>query len=243
MFDIVIPSRSRAGNQKTVFNLSEDLWGKITVVVPYEQYTQYRNNLPYEITVIKFNEVDSAGAKRDFILNLKKTDKILLLDDDLTFYKRTEDGKRFPPATKEDTKQMVYEIVKYLDIYVMVGITDKFMSQTRPREHVECHRFNQLLCINRNLLPDPWPKFEVPIGEEHHFHMQLLTRGYKTAVLTEWSKSDKTDAPGGCSEWRNRQNEHDTFVKLVELWPGLVTINNDRLRWNWREAKKRGGIC
>jgi hypothetical protein len=138
---------------------------------------------------------------------------------------------------------MVYEIVKYLDIYVMVGITDKFMSQTRPREHVECHRFNQLLCINRNLLPDPWPKFEVPIGEEHHFHMQLLTRGYKTAVLTEWSKSDKTDAPGGCSEWRNRQNEHDTFVKLVELWPGLVTINNDRLRWNWREAKKRGGIC
>jgi hypothetical protein len=247
MFDIVIPSRSRAYNQKTIHNLSEELWEKITVVVPHTQYTEYKRTLPSDITTIPFEEVDSAGEKRDFILNMKETGKIFLLDDDLTFYCRTLDGKKFPQATKAETKSMMYEISRYLDTYAMVGVTDKFMSQTKPREHMECQRCNQVLCINRDLLPKPWPKFEMAVGEEHHFHLQLLTQGYKTTVLTEWSKSDKTDAPGGCSEWRNAQNIGETFRKLEGLWPGIITINWStspaRFRCNWQEAKRRGGIC
>jgi hypothetical protein len=72
-----------------------------------------------------------------------------------------------------------------------------------------------------------------------------LTRGFKTVILTEWSKTDKSNAPGGCSDWRDDVYMREVHQKLVELWPGIVsiTMNPNRARYNWMEAKKRGGIA
>jgi hypothetical protein len=247
MFDtlqIMIPSRSRSQYVRTIYHLSENLWPSITIVVPPEQYKSYRADIPMEIEILEF---DGAGiaAKREFILHLNHTGKVIMLDDDLKFYKRTEDGARFPGTFHLQTEQMIGEIVDFLDCYPMVGLTDKFMSQTRPRGYVECHRFNQVLGFNRDLLPKPWPQFRVPHDEEHDVHLQLLTRGCKTAVLTEWSKADKADAPGGCNDWRNADILKYTHEKLIELWPGIVSIDSSKgkpkARYNWQRAKEIGG--
>lgn len=243
---IVIPSRSRPHSQKTVAHLSDNLWSAIKVVVPHDQEKEYRYHLPVDVEVIPFHESDGVGHKREFILHLKPTGKLIMLDDDLRFYRRTPDGDKFPPTSKAETERMITEIAHYLDSYAMVGLTDKFMSQTKPRAFVECQRFNQVLGFNRDLLPQPWPKFRMPHDEEHDVHLQLLTRGIKTAVITEWSKSDTPGALGGCSEWRNTQTMRETHEKLVELWPGIVTITRGagpaRARYNWQEAKRIGGL-
>ena len=182
---------------------------------------------------------------------MKKDGKVIMLDDDLRFYKRTEDGRKFPQTDKPQTIEMITDIIEMLDRYPMVGLTDKFMSQTKPRGYIECHRFNQVLAFNRSLLPDPCPEFRVPHDEEHDVHLQLLTRGCKTAVLTEWSKSDKANAPGGCQDWRTDKILMDTHEKLMQLWPGIVTIDfkvdprTDKItrkaRYNWKAAKMIGG--
>jgi TET-Associated Glycosyltransferase len=240
---IVIPSRSRPQNVKTIYNLSESLWPNITVVVPYDQYGTYRSFIPVIINVISFE--GSIGPKRNFILHLRRNGKLIMMDDDLKFYKRTEDGTRFPGTLKEQTILMIGDIITFLNNYAMVGLTDKFMSQTKPRGYVECHRFNQVLGINRDLLPNPWPQFRLSNDEEHDVHLQLLTRGYKTAVLTEWSKSDIFDAPGGCSDWRNLETLAEAHKKLLKYWPGIVSIDTKdrpKARYNWQEAKKIGGI-
>jgi hypothetical protein len=245
MLDIFIPSRSRWEYVRTVFNLSDRLWKNITLVVPHDQYDKYRRITPLNINVLKFYGV-GIETKRDFILNLRQTGKLIMLDDDLKFYKRTEDGTRFPGIHQEETEKMIENISNTLSYFPMVGLTDKFMSQTRPRGSILCHRFNQVLGINRDLLPTPWPQFRVPHDEEHDFHLQLLTRGYKTIVLTEWSKSDKSDAPGGCSDWRNETVLRQAHEKLMELWPGIVTIDTSKekpkARYNWKAAKMMGGI-
>jgi hypothetical protein len=242
---IVIPSRSRWNEQKTLYNLSEDLWPHVVIVCPIEQYFYYRvHHTKLGIQVLAFQGV-GIGAKRQFILNLNPSGKLIMLDDDLKFYKRTDDGRRFPGAMRSDTIEMIWDIYKMLDTYVHVGLTDKFMSHTKPRGYIECHRFNQVLAFNRDLLPRPWPEFRLWNDEEHDVHLQLLTRGYKTAVLTEWSKSDKSNAPGGCSDWRGPNTLKEAHEKLVEYWPNIVSItpgNPSRARYNWKEAKKMGGI-
>jgi hypothetical protein len=244
MVDIFIPSRSRYANLKTIYNLSESLWKNVKLVVPHEQFPQYQRIVPMGIGIIPFNETIGVDKKREFMLHLNTTGKIIMMDDDLKFYKRTGDGKRFPPATNAETELMVIQIVDYLDRYPMVGLVDKFMSQSRPRGFVECTRFNQVLGFNRDLLPQPWPQFNVQHDEEHSFHLQLLTRGYKTAVLTEWSKADKPNSRGGCSDWRNEEIMRQTHEKLLELWPEIVTITPDpaRARYNWKKAKEIGGL-
>jgi hypothetical protein len=248
---IAIPSRSRWRDIKTVYNLSTRLWSNILVVIPHDQYDPYRASVPTDIAVVSFTG-EGIHAKRQAILNWKKTGKIIMMDDDLKFYKRTRDGKKFPGTLPEQTEQMIEELVRLLDYYPMVGLTDKFMSQTKPRGYMECHRFNQILGFNRDLLPDPWPEFRVPHDEEHDVHLQLLVKGYKTAISTEWSKSDTPNARGGCSDWRNDEILMSAHEKLMELWPGIVTIDfkvdskTDKItrkaRYNWRAAKQIGNI-
>lgn len=245
MIRIAIPSRSRATLQKTIHNLSSDIWPWIHIVVPGSQYAEYRANIPAEIDIFMAGDQAGVREKRAFILNMTSTGKVIMMDDDLRFYRRSEDGKKFPPASRKDTIEMVEEIERTLDIYPMVGLTDKFMSQTKPRGFVECQRFNQVLGFNRDLFPHPWPKFRIQHDEEHDIHLQFLTRGHKTAVITEWSKGDYPNSKGGCSEWRTPEVLRATHQTLMELWPGIVSITPDppRARYNWRQAKSLGNIA
>jgi hypothetical protein len=217
-------------------------------MVPFEQYNEYRACVPMDIDILSF-EGQGIGAKREAILHLKPNGKIIMMDDDLMFYKRTQDGSKFLQAHRKETEFMVEDMSKFLDTYPMVGLTDKFMSQHKPRISVESQRFNQCWGINRDLLPNPWPRFRIPHDEEHDFHLQLLTQGYRTVVLTEWTKTSKDRAPGGCSDWRTADVMKITHDLLLSYWPGIVTITPDpnnpamnRARYKWREAKRIGGI-
>lgn len=241
---ITIPSRSRYTSQKTIYNLSESLWPSIILVVPHDQYITYRQNIPLDIVIQPFGG-NGIGNKREFMLRLKPTGKIIMMDDDLTFYARVSISK-FVKLDKnsEESVHMVTDIYNMLDKYVAVGLVDKFMSQARPRGSQECQRYNQVLGYNRDSFPNPWPSFRIAHDEEHDVHLQLLTRGFRTAISTEWSKSDKPNAQGGCSDWRSDVYLQEIHGKLLELWPDIVSItaNPNRARYNWKRAKEIGGL-
>jgi hypothetical protein len=246
---IAIPSRSRPNRQLTLYNISQYFWPKTCIVVPEYQYTSYRNAIPLEVEVVPFSG-EGIGNKRQFILTSRPTGKLIMFDDDLTFYHRISDDK-FAKMAREDCDQMMTDIVTFLDRYPMVGMVDKFMSHTRPRGHIECSRFNKVLAFNRDMLPIPWPRFRLPHDEEHDVHLQLLTRGYKTAVMTEYSKSDPVQAPGGCTDWRSPEVFAETYRLLTEYWPSIVNVydkedkegnTSTRVGYRWKEAMRIGGL-
>jgi hypothetical protein len=244
-FHIYIPSSSRPTVQKTIRNLDKSLYPNITIVVPPDQIKDYDGNIPEVVSLLPYPG-QGISKKRQYILELANTGKIIMMDDDLHFYKRNIDG-RFKSIKPEHTVSMVYDIVSLLDKYPYVGLVDKFFSDTRPRGFAECTRFNQVLAINRALLPAPWPSFRPLIHEEHDFHLQFLSRGLKTCVTTEWSKVDTYNAPGGCSEWRDTELMIKASNQMLALWPGLVSIANKEpygahLKYNWRGACRLGGL-
>lgn len=245
MFDniqIYIPSRSRAQGQKTIYNLSKNLWEQTSLIVPLEQLEEYRVTVPICIKVFPFDKF-GISVKRNYMLNMNTTGKVIMLDDDLRFYKRVEDGK-FIKAAPEDSETMVSTLSELLDRYPYVGVADKFMSQARKRGFQECQRFNQILCFNRDLLPKPWPRFRLNNSEEHDMHLQLLTRGCKTAISTEWSKTHSVDGEGGCQDWRTILVFEREHAKMIRMWPELVVRKNAYdVRINWKRAKQIGGIA
>ena len=245
---ILIPSRSRARNQRTIVNLSKDLWQYLAIVVPTEQYHLYRTSVPEEIKVLPCDGIGNC-VTRQFMLHTQKTGKLITFDDDLTFYKRTEDGTKFIRMMPVDSLDMVSHILTFLDKYPFVGLVDKFMSQHTPRNFKECARFNEVYGYNRDTLPVPWPEFRVPHEEEHDFNLQLITRGHKTAVITEYSKGQRTFAPGGCADWRSEAVFANAYTEMKKLWPQIVSFGGKatafapyRIRYNWDQAKKQGGI-
>jgi hypothetical protein len=245
---IQIPSRSRARSQKTIYNISENLWPNLSIVVPAEQYEDYRTAVPKDIEIIPCNGIGNC-VTRQFMLHTRKTGKLITFDDDLTFYKRIANGTRFIRISGADTEFLISEIVTFLDRYSFVGLVDKFWSQLQPRGHKECARFNEVYGYNRDTLPDPWPEFRVPHEEEHDFNLQLITRGHKTAIITEYSKGQRTWAPGGCADWRNKEVFEKAYDQMAKLWPGIVSFGGKptdyaphRIRYNWEKAKEQGGI-
>lgn len=215
---IVIPSRGRAGNVRTLSYFPDR--SAVTLVVPESEEIEYdRHCAGAEIVTGTW---DNIGQKRQFVLDRwASREKILMLDDDLRF--RVRRGEKFATATSEDVIKMIRTIDGLLDTARHVGIADEFMCQHNPPGLVEGKRYNQVLGYNFVGLKDV-PHFRLMINEEHDMHLQLLRLGHRPVVLTDFTKGSLYQASGGCSTWRTGEVERDEFEKFRALWPDVVTI-------------------
>lgn len=200
--------------------------------------------------------VSGIMEKRQSIFEHATDNKIIMLDDDLKFYKRRRDGG-FNIATKAQIRQMIKSIEKALDKNAHVGLVDKFMSQTRPRGRVHSGRYNQVLGYNMRMIAervrllssngmmhhDSHPKFRLSLNQEHDMHLQLLELGFAPTILTEYSKNAAFYAAGGLSHMRTKTLERSVFKKLQALWPQYVKLRKSKhsiggvaATFNWRAA-------
>jgi hypothetical protein len=232
---------------KVLESLPPELFSKLNVYVIQEELSQYKFALPGEINVIP---VDSTGIryKRQFIFDHSPHPKIIMIDDDLKFWRRTEDGKLWRPAPPNAVKIMLIEMYASLNTFAGVGIADKFMGQARQRWFEKNKKFNQVLGYNLDLMPDPRPTFWPEFGSDYNMVLQLLTRGYETCVLTEWAKSEIPWAEGGCALTRTKENNLESHQQMADYWGPdifkIVSLTTPlRLRVSWKKAAQRGGLC
>ena len=143
-YRIAIPSRNRADKQKTLYNLPESVWPNVSIFVPDFNVDEYKQKLPSEVKIVSVSE-NGIRATRQAMFDSVENGKILMLDDDLTFWKRNKEGNKFKRIDKEETGGLIEAIVCLLDIFTAVGLTDKFMSQTKRRNFQEFQRFNDVL--------------------------------------------------------------------------------------------------
>jgi hypothetical protein len=241
--NIFIVSSGRPTKQITAAQIFPDSKHLVMTVVPEREMNDYleQQSTAGYIFHNKFGIKDT----RQFILDYAERNhiqKFVMLDDDLTFYKRQEDG-RFNKATPEQTEEMFDEIELKLYSFAHVGVCDKFMSHTQPREYITNGRYNQVMAYNLTNFPIPFPKFRVEVGEEQDFNLQLLSKRCESCILTEWSKSAQPYTGGGCSTWRTAEVELQAHKKVVELWPGICslkdnksTISKTSLSIQWKKA-------
>lgn len=237
---IYIPTYKRPDRQITLQQLLDaDI--KCTLVLSKNDPTL--NKYKRHCAGLAVANVETISAKRQWIMDFAETSKIVMLDDDLTFYARRKDGG-FDKATPQKLRAM-FEWIEYaLDEFAHAGIVDKFMSQSTPRSYVFDRRYNAVLAYNLRKFPRPKPIFRVPVSEEHDFHLQLATRGYRPIVSTEWSKNTSYYAEGGCADERSAKSEERGHRMFAANWPGLVSvvphktnISGLAVRVKWSKAK------
>ena len=238
---IYIVSSGRAERQITAKQLKPNSKYPVFTVTPEKDQESYLQNQATDNYI--FHHKQGIKDTRQFILDdHSHKHKFIQLDDDLTFYKRLEAGN-FIKANPDDVEQMFDEIEMKLDQFAHVGVCDKFMSHSQPRDYITNGRYNQLLAYNLAKFPIPRPTYRVEIGEEQDFNLQLLSTGRESCILTEWSKSTTNYAKGGCEQWRTSEIERVAHEKMVKLWPGIVTLRDNKstisktsLSIAWRKA-------
>ena len=64
----------------------------------------------------------------------------------------------------------------------------------------------------------------VPISEDVHLNLELLSRGYSNAIMEEFCIKQISNKEGGCRTYRTQQLEDKCFKKLHEKFPKWVKI-------------------
>ena len=64
----------------------------------------------------------------------------------------------------------------------------------------------------------------VPISEDVHLNLELLSRGYPNAIMEEFCIHQISNKEGGCKTFRTQQLEDKCFKKLHKKFPKWVKI-------------------
>lgn len=183
---------------------------------------------------------------------------IWLMDDDLTYLKRTEDLKLIKCET-EDVQEMILDVRKQLEKYAVVSISPRLGNNRVVSDYqdvgrmMDSYAFNSEIYIKEGINFAPYPEI---IGEDFHVTLTYLNKGYPNRIIFKYSQSDGgRNAEGGCSLFRTNEvqrkasfwmadNHPEVKVKVKSShnWEGLDGQGKENLRVDmtvqWKQAYK-----
>lgn len=218
----IITTLGRITRQETLANLPESIADKVELWV---QAHEYENSCLYYDDVHALpDHIRTLGPTRQYLLDLYRGEKIVLMDDDLTFYWR-EDPKDWHLTIPPELQMMIMfgEVETALDKYAHVGLSGREGQNHESAYSVECTRYMRFLAYNTAMFPDHVRLDRVSGMSDFDCNIQLLRAGLPSLVFYRWAQGQKsTQQPGGCTLERTRESHFAEVRRMCELHPGLV---------------------
>lgn len=237
---IVIPTKGRASwDQQTTLRqvLSSGL--RATLVVSGPEAPSYRDLLvdrgrgsPGGLVRIAKCPVEGSGSVRRWITrNLFRTERVLMLDDDLRFWRRVPNLEKVEVsfAKAMDMRRMLFEINEALDFVPMVGVATKANANLAIATRYNT-RVGNAYALDLAKLREAQIKFShTPALEDIDLCLKILQTGLSNAVINSfcWSEAKRP---------KRIRVKQQAMRWLQELYPDLVTITNGVLRIAWGKA-------
>lgn len=233
---LLITTLGRPDRQTTLVSLPRAVLPHTHLVVQHHEWGEYERlwgsacagvlPLPSEIV--------NLGATRQYIAEQCSDEKIVLLDDDLSFYVRPRRGDwHLRQPTEAQLLEMFQEIEFKLDDYAHVGVSGREGNNREEKYGVECSRYMRLLAYNYKLWPDGIQCDRVNGMSDFDTALQLLRAGRPSYVFFRYAQGQPaTQTPGGCALNRTIETHTAEVERMLQLHPGLVSR---------REKKNKGG--
>jgi hypothetical protein len=253
MLGIYIPTLRRVNNQITYRFLPSDIQKKTTLVVDHSERGRYPAHMR---TLVCPPRCDHIGKVRQFIVDqhdvARLGPKLIMLDDDLNFSRRCDEGGG-PMATRKrrdtrtlflsmrpgDWETMFRQIEKLLDDHVHVAVRHREMAQD---EHdVEyCVRALRALAYDVRELRRLKVRFDrMTVMEDFDVTLRLLRMGHPNAVISTFVQNQRASgSPGGCSTYRTMETQKQGALALARAHPDfvkVVTKQTKAIAWNAQE--------
>lgn len=256
---IYIPTRGRVDKQITLENLPQPLKSNALLVVDEMESSLHENTYGRDNILTVPIKCNSIGTVRQFIIDNHNVDlhgpKIIMLDDDLGFnMRRTDIRSKFLPATDNAVVEGFKLVEKLLEEHAHGGIRARQMSQDAPDIEYSC-RTLRALAYNVPILRQHDIKFDrLIVMEDFDVTLQLLQKGYSNFnISTIIQGQGSSNAPGGCSLYRNAERQAQGAYGLAALHPEFVTVRTKKTNWSgwdsdertdvtitWKKAYKKG---
>ena len=236
--DIVIPTYGRCspGLQTTLLQLNKAGVRPYVVIQAREADTWARHNWEAEVRILPHHIQTIAPTRQWIVENVGATNKLVMMDDDLIFYRRrNDDPTKLRDLAVGELQHMLHQVSIALDLYSHVGIaareganrcTDATMSNTR---------IMRVLGYQRDLLLRECITFgRLQVMEDFDVALRLLRAGHENIVLNQWAHNQAgSGKEGGCSHFRTKELQAESAHKLAELHPSFVQVREKETKTAW----------
>lgn len=225
MLLIYIPTKGRSTRQTTLSALPTALLERTWLVSPESEVEELQRLHPKVLT--QPAQITSIAQKRAWIVEQCPSKKLIMLDDDLSFYARGHDDGRLLKeyATTSKILGLFSWIERSLDELAHVGISSRlgnnYVEETEKRTTRMMHAIAYHVPVMRRVV-----KFNrVAFREDFDYTLQLLRKGYDNCVRYDVCVAPGSyGASGGCSDERTVEKSDLEALKLARLHPGLVQV-------------------
>jgi hypothetical protein len=253
---LYIPTRGRVNMQLTLKNMPEKWRERTTLVCPKEEATKHMINWPDVICVVQPDPKMTIAQKRKWIFETaakRKHEKIMMLDDDLSFCPRYEHPKEFEGYQEKVSgtwKKYLQEhpeaaglykcsdpndpkidlaftrIEQMLDDYHHGGLGPRLMNNNLPGEFMLNKRAIYATAYRVSTVLKHATLGRIETREDIDLTLQLLKKGFENAIYV-WCPVEQYElygAEGGASLERTMVGSNKDAYKLAKLHPGLVKV-------------------
>jgi hypothetical protein len=230
VMQIVIPTRGRIYKQITLQSLPRELRRRTTIVCPEEEAVPlacYWTDVD-GIVVEPYPNMKIAQTREWIVQEWLKAeyDKVIMLDDDLTFATRISADDTGLRQIRGD--ELIPEFQRIED---KLGPAHPHVGfGPRQGNHLESGGWKspgKMVYSLGYYLPIVAKECRwdlVELREDYCVTLQLLLNGYPNAIWTGTVVDQKTNARGGCSIYRTVEMSDSEAAKLAELFPGYVSV-------------------
>jgi hypothetical protein len=235
---IVVPSYQRPSRCETLSWLT---LGGITpdlVIQPQEQAayafgmaSKYNCNL-----VILPPEVKGIANTRQWIVDNTEDDKLLMLDDDLKFFRRvTPTDWHLNKCNAQDMVDMIAWVDDNLNRYPSVGVSLRQGNNQCPSSTRTNGQLIRAVGVHLPTLRQHGLRYDVlPVMEDRHVCLSLLDLGYENCINFEFANDQaSSQSAGGCTEERTKEIQDSASRRLAELHPGIVKVVQKETKNGW----------
>lgn len=184
------------------------------------------------------------------VLNCYSYEYLIMIDDDIQFAYRPNFDNHYMKQTPEIFEQMITKLLDNCNENCpLTGIVPRQFSNKFKEPIKENWRIIQVFCMHLPTIKKENIKFmdaNIDYMTDYYFTLSLLQKGYKNKVLTQYTRDDIMQSPGGCSIYRTVENTNKSAVSLHKLFPNIVkpyikssgTWNEPRVnvRVSWKKA-------
>jgi hypothetical protein len=227
---IYIPTYRRVHDQRSVSYIS-DRWLRDTYLVAVPDEVDTLRTIYPSLKILEC-PAKGIGPTRQWILNQHDIDKhgpqIMMMDDDLQFYKRrTDDPTKFTQfQTGAEFDVMMEEFLELFLDSPLIGISNR-SGANRDTSRVRSNtRMHDLFGIDLTVTRKHGFRIDrIKFMEDFDFILQHLTAGYETLCLNSYCKGDRgSNIAGGCSEYRDAAGQEAAALDLAMEWPEFVKL-------------------
>jgi len=225
---LIIPTRGRTDQQLTLQSLPPELRKRTWIVCPKREASGlYRLYKDVEIVIEPYPSMKIA-QKREWIVQewfRYGYEKILMLDDDLSFSTRIiESNWHLRPIHGDELGAEIQRLEEKLSPeYPHVGFGPR---QGNRWKQAGWQTPDKMMCSLAYYLPIvvECELSRIETRQDFDLTLQLLRKGYRNAVWHTTVHDQKYDAPGGCNLWRTPKSSNADAYELARLHPGYVSV-------------------